>query len=415
MGLARDHGDLAFVRLGPFDVYAANHPDHVKDVLVTNHRRFMKGQGLQEAKRLLGEGLLTSEGEVHRRQRRLIQPIFHHERTHAYGSAMVEASARTRDRWRDGPVDMNREMMRLTLTIVGRTLFDADVEGEAAHVGDALTTAMELFDTLTIPFGGLLDRLPLPRTKRFKAAREELFGVIDRMIAEHRARGSERGDLLSMLLAAQDEDGGAMSDQQVRDEAMTIFLAGHETTAQWLTWTWYLLSRNPAAEARLHDELDEVLGDRLPVTQDVERLPYTGMLLSEALRLYPPAYVVGRRALEDHRMGGYLVPAGSLVLLSPWVSHHDPRWFPEPFRFEPGRWVEPERSKRPRHSFFPFGAGPRVCIGEGFAWMEATLALATLASAWRARLDPSHEVEIQPVITLRPKGGMPMTLERRRR
>jgi cytochrome P450 len=195
---------------------------------------------------------------------------------------------------------------------------------------------------------------------------------------------------------------------------MTIFLAGHETTAQWLTWTWYLLSKNPGAEVRLHAELDAVLGGRPPSPADAQRLPYTEMVLSEALRMYPPAYVLGRRALQDHRMGGYLVPAGSIVLLSQWVMHHDPRWFPEPFRFDPGRWTGHEQATRPRHAFFPFGGGPRVCIGEGFAWMESKLVLATLASTWRARLDPSHGVELRPVVTLRPKGGMPMTLERRR-
>jgi cytochrome P450 len=238
--------------------------------------------------------------------------------------------------------------------------------------------------------------------------------VIDAMIAERRAQGGEGGDLLSMLITAQDEESGAgMTDAQIRDEAMTLFLAGHETTAQLMTWTWYLLSRTPFVEARLHAELEGVLGDRSPTVEDIAHLPYTGMVLAEVLRMYPPAYVLGRLALEDVRIRGFDVPAGSTLLMSPYVVHHDPRWYPEPFRFDPGRFTAEEAAARPRNAYVPFGGGPRLCIGEGFAWMEAKLLLATIARRWTLRVPSSHAVELQPMVTLRPKGGMPVRVERR--
>jgi cytochrome P450 len=417
LSIARDYGDIAYVRLGPFDVYIVSHPDDIRDVLVTNNHSFMKGRGLQEAKRVLGEGLLTSEGEFHRTQRRLIQPIFHHARIDGYGEVMVSDAVRLTDRWQDGQVlNVHAEMMRLTMVIVGTTLFGADVEGDAADVGTALTAVLGMFQRVSNPFGALLDRLPLPSTKRYQQAQATLDGVIERMIRERRAEGATGTDLLSMLIAAQDQESGAgMPDRQVRDEAMTLFLAGHETTAQLLTWTWYLLSRSPYVEARLHAELDEVLGDgeRLPTVADIPSLRYTEMVLSEVMRMYPPAYVLGRLALEDVRIGDHRVPAGSTVLMSPYVVHHDPRWYPEPFRFDPGRWTLEEVAKRPRYASFPFGGGPRLCIGEGFAWMEAKLLLATIARRWRLRVPLSHAVELQPMVTLRPKGGMPARVERR--
>jgi cytochrome P450 len=272
-----------------------------------------------------------------------------------------------------------------------------------------------MFQRVSSPFGPLLDRLPLPSTRRFERAQSTLDGVIERMIAERRAEGAHPGaDLLSMLIAAQDEESGAgMSDRQVRDEAMTLFLAGHETTAQLMTWTWYVLSRSPFVESRLHAELDQVLGGRLPTVADIPNLPYTGMVLSEAMRMYPPAYVLGRMALEDVRIRGFDVPAGSTILMSPYVVHHDPRWYPEPFRFDPGRWTDEEASKRPRTAYVPFGGGQRLCIGEGFAWMESKLLLATIAQRWQLRVPPSHAVELQPMVTLRPRGGMPARVERR--
>jgi cytochrome P450 len=414
--LTERYGDLVYFEFGPQPMFMVNNPDYIRDVLVTHNRKFMKGEGLQRAKRLLGEGLLTSEGEFHLRQRRLAQPAFHRQRIAGYAATMVEYAARDCDRWRAGETrDVAREMMRLTLAIAGKTLFDANVEGEADEIGKALTTTFELFNSLTLPFVQLLDRLPLPANKRFEKARGRLDATIYRIINERRASGEDRGDLLSMLISARDEegDGSGMTDEQLRDEAMTIFLAGHETTANALTWTWYLLSQHPEIEARLHAEVDEVLKGALPTAEDFPRLRYTEMVFAEAMRLYPPAWVIGRRALGDYQINGYKIPARSILLMSQYVTHHDARFFPDPFRFDPERWTPEARESRPKFSYFPFGGGPRVCIGESFAWMEGALVLATIAQRFRMRLAPGHPVEMQPLVTLRPKHGMLMILESR--
>ncbi|PYP82936.1 MAG: cytochrome P450 [Blastocatellia bacterium AA13] len=416
MEQAREYGDLVYFKLGREQVYFINHPDYIRDVLVTHSRNFTKSRGLEMAKRFLGEGLLTSEGEFHRRQRRLVQPAFHRQRINAYATVMAEYARRMSERWVDGAaVDISKEMMRLTLAIVGKTLFNADVESEAAEVGQALTAILHLFSRMFLPFSALLQKLPLPANIRFKKSADRLDAIVYRMIEEHRASGEDRGDLLSMLLMAQDEEeGGArMTDKQVRDEAMTLFIAGHETTANALTWTWYLLSRNPQAEAEFHREIDEVLGGRLPSAEDVQRLPYTEMVLSESMRLYPPAWALGRRAIDEYELGGYKVPPRSIIFMSPYVMHHHERYYPDPFKFDPMRWTAEAREARPRFSYFPFGGGPRVCIGESFAWMEGILVLATIARDWRMRIASGHKVEPQPIVTLRPKYGMRMVLEKR--
>jgi cytochrome P450 len=400
------YGDVACAGIGRQRLYLVSDPELVREVLVTQGRSFMKGRALQEAKRLLGEGLLTSEGERHLNQRRLIQPLFHQDRIDGFGAVMVEEAGRTAGRWSEGgEIDVAREMTRLTLAVVGKTLFGADVEADAEEVGRALDEAMEMFDRFFLPFSAVLDRLPLPRTRRFRAARASLDAIIERMIEDRRSDPSAHTDLLSMLLAARDEDGGEMSASQVRDEAMTIFLAGHETTAQVLTWAWYLLGENPDIEAMLHEELDAVLSGRAPAVGDLVRLRYTRAVLAETMRLYPPAWVVGRRALQDVELGGYMIPAGSIVALSQWVVHRDARWFPEPERCDPQRWLV-EHAERPRFAYFPFGGGQRLCIGERFAWMDAMLLLATLASRWRLRLVPGRPVEPLPRITLRPAHGL---------
>lgn len=415
--LAAQYGDISYFKLGPQEAFFLNHPDHVKDVLVTNHQNFIKGLALQRAKRLLGEGLLTSEGDFHRRQKRLAQPAFHRARIASYAAVMTDYASQTRERWRDGDVlDMSEEMMRLTLGIVGKTLFDADVVSDAKQVGEAMTVVMDLFNTIAIPFFELLEKLPLPQFRRFDQAKARLDAIIYRLIEERRLSGKDRGDLLSMLLLAQDTegDGEGMTDEQLRDEVMTIFLAGHETTANALTWTWYLLSQNPEAEAKLHEEIDRVLQARLPVFEDVAQLKYTEMVLAESMRLYPPAWALGRIALAECEIAGYVVPAKSLVLMSQFVMHRDPRYFPDPLRFDPDRWTTEARESRPQFSYFPFGGGPRRCIGEGFAWMEGILLVAAIAQQWQMRLVENHPVALKPVITLRPKHGMRMTLTRRR-
>ncbi|MDT5268157.1 MAG: hypothetical protein QOH49_343 [Acidobacteriota bacterium] len=415
--VAREYGDVARFNAATQTIYLLNHPDYVKDVLVTHHARFKKGRALQRAKRLLGEGLLTSEGDFWRRQRRLAQPAFHRQRVGAYAETMVAYSEKTSARWHDGEtLDVPAEMMRLTLAVVGKTLFDADVESDADEVGAALTEVMSLFGYLMLPFSELLEKLPLPPRRRFERARARLDAVIYRIIEEHRREGRDRGDLLSTLLHAVDEEGDrtGMTDEQLRDEVMTIFLAGHETTANALAWTWYLLSQNQEAEARLHAELEEVLSGRPPTAEDFPRLRYTEMVVAESMRLYPPAWAVGRLALEDHEVGGYLIPRGSLVLVSPYVMQRDLRFFPDPSRFNPERWTPEAKAARPQFSYFPFGGGPRRCIGEGFAWMEGVLILATLAQKWRLCLAPGTNVRTEPRITLRPaRGDMLMKAEAR--
>jgi cytochrome P450 len=416
--MAREYGDVVQFRAGPQRIFLLNHPDYVRDILVTHHERFHKGRALQRAKRLLGEGLLTSEGDFHRRQRRLAQPAFHRQRVNSYARVMTEFAAQTSARWRDGQtLDIAEEMMRLTLSIVGKALFDADVESDADEVGAALTEVMNLFDYLMLPFSELLEKLPLPPQRRFERARARLDAVIYRIIEERRRSGEDRGDLLSTLLFAVDEEGGGgrMSDEQLRDEVMTLFLAGHETTANALTWAWYLLAQNPEAESELHAELDRVLeGGRPPAVEDLQALRYTEMIVAETMRLYPPAWAIGRLALAEHEAGGYQIPRGSLVLVSQYVMHRDPRFFPDPERFDPARFAPAAKDARPQFAYFPFGGGVRRCIGEGFAWTEAVLLLAALARRWTPRLAPGHAVEAKPRITLRPgKGGVRMTLTRR--
>jgi len=413
--LARTYGDVVSYRMGGEHMFFVNDPQHVKDILVTNNKSFMKGRGLQRAKRILGEGLLTSEGAMHLRQRRLMQPAFHRDRIAAYGATMVAYADRMRSTWADGAtLDIAREMNRLTLSIVGKTLFDADVESQAIEVGEALTGVMDTFWMMMLPFADVIERLPVPKLRRARLARQRLDAIIYRMIADRRASGRDHGDLLSMLLAAQDEDdGGVMTDQQVRDEAMTIFLAGHETTANALTWLWYLVGGAPDVEAKLHEEVGRVLGGRLPALADVPSLPFIERVVTESMRLYPPAWIIGRRALVDYRVGDYVVPARSIIILSPYVLQRDARYYAAPERFDPDRWTPELRAGLPKFAYFPFGGGPRQCIGESFAWMELILLVATIAQRWRLRLVPGHPVVPQPLVTLRTKHGMRMSVVKR--
>ena len=415
--LTLKYGDFVAFRITNRQMFFANHPDYIRDVLVTQNSNFGKGRALEKAKRILGSGLLTSEGEAHHRQRRLVLPAFHRQRIASYGSVMVEHATRMADDWQEGmPVDISHEMTRLTLGIVAKTLFDADVGKEADEIGEAMTVMLEMFHLLMYPFAEVLEKLPLPMVRRYERMRLRLDSTIYRIINERRKSGVDRHDLLSMLLLAQDEDDGQkMTDVQVRDEAMTLFLAGHETTANTLSWTFYLLSQNPMAEANLHAELDEIIGSRAPTPEDVARLQYTEKVVSESMRLFPPAWGIGRRSLVDQRIGPYRVPADSIVLLSPFVTQRDPRFFSEPDQFRPERWTAEWKSSLPPFSYFPFGGGPRRCIGEGFAWTEAILILATLCQRWRVRLDQSKTVEPQALFTLRPRGGIRMRIERRQK
>jgi cytochrome P450 len=413
---ASEYPDLAYFRLGNQRTFLLSNPEYVHDVLVANDWNFLKGRGLRRAKKVLGNGLLTAEGNFHRRQRRLSQPAFHKQRIAAYATTMTEYAARLRDRWQPGEKrDIAQDMMSLTLAIVAKTLFDADVEAEAKEIGQALSEILEIFSTFSSPLTDLIDKLPLPKNLRAKKGKQRLDETIYRIIEEHRNSNEDRGDLLSMLLLAQDEEegSGGMSDDQLRDEVMTLFLAGHETTANALTWTWYLLSQHREVETKLHAELDAVLGGRLATFEDVPNLPYTTMILTEAMRLYPPVWVMGRRSISGIKIGGYYIPAKSIVLLSQYVIHRDKRFYPEPDRFLPERWTSEQSKSLPKMAYFPFGGGTRFCIGEQFAWMEGILLIATIAQKWKLRLVEGHKVEPQPLITLRPKHGMKMRLEPR--
>jgi len=414
--VAREYGDLPYFRLVKTDVYLVNHPDLVREVLVTNQGNFTKSRVLQRARLLLGDGLLTSEDSFHMRQRRLVQPAFHRDRLAAYAKVMTESAVRLRDRWTGGgTLEVSEEMMRLTLSIVGKTLFSADVESEASEIGEALTAVLNMFRMVMMPFSEYFEKLPLPSVRRFEKARARLDQTIYGLIRERRKSGQDAGDLLSMLLLARDEDasGASMTDVQVRDEALTLFLAGHETTANALTWTWYLLSRNPECEARLHAEIDSVLAGRVPEMADLPQLRYTEMVFAEAMRLYPPAWAIGRMSKAPFELGGIEIGAKAICILSPYVIQRDARWFPDPETFDPERWTPEARESRPKFSYFPFGGGARGCIGERFAWMEGALVLATVAQKWKLRLDPSQKVEPLPLITLRTKYGMRMSAQAR--
>ena len=411
--VAREHGDIAGLRVLNFKTIFINHPNLIEEVLVTNARKYSKGRVLRANRHVFGEGLLTSEGDFWLRQRRLTQPAFHRARIASYAATMVEYTERLLEGWRDGEQrDAHQEMMRLTLQIVGKTLFDADVERDAQEVGKSLELLLEIGANfrraIFVPHW-------LPTAANFRVKKEiaQIEKILYRIIGERRASGRDAGDLLSMLLAAQDEDGSRMTDRQLRDETITLFLAGHETTASTLSWTWWLLAQNPAVEAKLHAELDAVLGDRVPTLDDLSKLIYTGHVITESLRLYPAAWGLARLAVEDHEIAGYPVTKGMGVAMAQWVVHRDPRWYEAPEEFRPERWEDDLMKRLPRFAYFPFGGGPRQCIGNTFAVMEATLILATIARKFRLRLVANHPVTPLASITLRPRHGVHVTLEAR--
>jgi cytochrome P450 len=412
-GLMREYGDLVSLRVLNFRILLLNHPDHIEDVLVNHPRKFIKGRVLQANKRVFGRGLLTSEGDFWLRQRRLAQPAFHRARIAGYALTMVEYTERLLDEWQDGEQhDIHKEMMRLTLQIVGKTLFDADVERDAQEVGKSLELLLELGAnfrrTIFIP-----NWLPTPTNLRQERAIRQIEKVLYRIIAEKRASGRDSGDLLSMLLTAQDEDGSRMTDQQLRDEAITLFLAGHETTANTLSWTWWLLTQNPAVEAKFHAELRTVLAGRAPSLDDLPKLVYTNHIITESMRLYPPAWGTARTAIEEHEIAGYAVPKGSGVSFAQWTVHRDARWYDAPDEFRPERWEGDLLKRNPKFAYFPFGGGPRQCIGNTFALMETALTLATIAQQYRFRLVQGHPVVPLASITLRPRYGIRVVMEAR--
>jgi cytochrome P450 len=413
---ARDYGDVVPVRLGPFPGLLIYHPDAIEEVLVARNRDFIKSRGVRLMRAFLGDGLFTAEGDLWLRQRRLMQPAFHRQRVAAYGETMAAYAARRAADWHEGAVlDVHEEMMAVTRAIVAKTLFDADVSEQARAIGDASEIVMEYFGKR---LGSLLALLPVwlptPENLRVHRAIRRLDKVVYRMIADRRRSPEDRGDLLSILLLAQDaDDGSRMTDRQVRDEVMTLFMAGHETTAVALSWTWYLLAQHPEVDARLADELRATLGGRPPAVADLPALRYTEMVVMESMRLYPPAYGIGREAVRSTEVAGHSVPVGGIVIMPTWVVQRDARWFDEPDAFRPERWANDAARRLPRFAYFPFGGGPRQCIGNVFATMEATLILAALAQRFRLALMPAQRVTPTPYITLRPEPGIRMRLERR--
>jgi len=414
--IAREYGDIVFVRFLGVPMCLINRPEYIESVLTTQSLNFEKSKDYRALRRVLGAGLLTSEGELWRRQRRLIQPAFYHERVSDYAEGMVEYTERMLASWQDGQMrDVHADMMRLTLDIVAKTLFGTEVSREAEDVGASLHLLMRRFMKQAGYAFLLPSRIPLPTTLRIRRAVRRLNQVIYEIIRSRRASGRRSGDLLSMLLDAHDEEGAVMTDRQLQDEIMTLFLAGHETTATALSWTWLLLAQNPAVETALAEKLQRVLGGRAPQVADLPRLSYAEMVLKEAMRLYPPVWVIGRRALAPFQLGEYQLPARTNVLMLQYLMHRDARYFPEPERFDPERWREndPRNASLPRFAYFPFGGGPRVCVGAGFGMMETMLLLAAIAQRFKLSLVPNQTIEMLPSVTLRPKNGIRVTLARR--
>jgi cytochrome P450 len=411
--LTQDFGDVSTLQLFNFRTLFINHPDDIEDVLVNKARKFEKGRVMKANMRLFGEGLLTSEGDFWLRQRRLAQPAFHRARVAAYGETMVQYAERSMLSWKSGEVrDIHEDMMQITLQVVGKTLFNADLAHDAREVGETLEILLKLAadfgKSILIPLW-----VPTPRNVRARLGIRRIEKIIYRIIAQRRAEGGDAGDLLSMLLAVQDEDGSRMTDTQLRDETITLFLAGHETTANALSWTLWLLAQNPEVEKKFHAELDAVLGGRAPSVEDMPRLVYIGHILSESMRLYPPAWGMARLVKEPVEVAGYKLEPGNGVAFAQWIVHRDPRWFDEPEKFLPERWEGDLAKRLPRFAYFPFGGGPRQCIGNAFALMEATLILATVAQKFRFRLVPDHPVKPLASITLRPAHGIRAMLEAR--
>lgn len=407
---ARQWGDMAVMYYSVFPLYIANHPDVVHDILVTHNSAFYKSTQTKIAlKPIVGNGLFTNDGDDWRQQRRLAQPSFHTKRISAYADTMVRyADELCRRLTPDQPVDIEREMAHLTMQIVAKTLFNYD-GGANDQLSEAVRTVLRNVDIRFARLAQLPQWLPTPKNREFRQAIAYLDQFIQQMIEERRRSQEDNGDLLSMLIMAHDDETNMrMSDQQLRDEAITIYGAGHETTSGALTWAWYLLSQHPHVAAKLHEELDRVLGDRLPTYADLPNLPYTEMVIKETMRIYPPAWATSRQAIEDVTVGGYALKKNSVVMLNIYGMHRDARWFPNPDVFDPERFSpenEPHINKR---AYIPFGAGPRICIGNSFAMMEARLLLATLARAWHFELAPDQVVAPVRQFTLRPRYGMRM-------
>jgi len=416
MNATRQFGDVVRLRFFNIQVWVLNNPEHIESVLVTNNRCFIKPLDFRMPffRGIFGNGLLTSEGDFWLRQRRLAQPAFHKNRIADYGRVMVKFAEQMSATWQQAETrDMHREMMILTLRIAIKTLFNVDADRDVELMSSLSNELIGMFELQESPLWLVHNYLPTRANRRFGRGIKQLDQYIYGIISERRQNGGDTGDLLSMLLNAQDEDGSRMTDKQLRDEVMTLFLAGHETTALALSWTWYLLSEHPQVEAKLIGELNTVLGGRSPRVEDLPELRYADAIIKESLRLYPPAWAFGRQATQACEVAGYSVPKGRQVFFFPWVVHRDPRFFDDPEQFRPERWAGEKMKQLPRYAYFPFSGGPRVCIGNSFAMMEAVLVLATIAQRYRLKLVPDQAVKPWPVFTLMPRHGIKMVLEKR--
>jgi cytochrome P450 len=411
---AREYGPLASFRIGPRRVFLASGPDLIEQVLVTDAKHYIKHFGARAFKPVLGNGLVTSEGAFWHRQRKLIQPAFLKIRVQSYAQIMAELADQMLDSWSPGKsVQIDYEFETLTSKIALKTLFDLEDPGDRQRFSDTLKLAFELMNERLRRIFKLPLWVSTPANLRLRGAVGELVRTVEGFIALGRSRRDVGDDLLSRLLVAQHEDGTRMSDLQLRDEAMTLYLAGHETTALTLAWSWYLLSQNPNVENRLVSEWQDVLAGATPTADQLHRLPYTAAVIAESMRLYPPVYVIGREATDDLELGGYRVKRGYTVLMSQWVNHRDPRYFPEPEEFRPERWENGLAKRIPKFAYYPFGGGQRLCVGSSFALMEAAIILAAVGQRYRFTLDPDVVIDIKPQITLLPANGIPATLERR--
>jgi cytochrome P450 len=444
--LHKTYGPIAHYRFMGTPIIFLNQPDYIREVLVTQAASFVKERTVRRMKILLGEGLITSDDPIHIRQRRIVAPAFHRQRIAAYADEIVSSAAHHAAQWQTGQaIDISAAMMSLSLEIVARTLFNTEVTDDIRSINDEVNTIMGLYNFLVaFPRMENFLHLPIPGIVKFRRSRARLDAVVHRLITAHRSSGEDKGDLLSMLIASRDEDGSSLSDQQIRDEVLTIFLAGYETTANALTWTWYLLSQNPEAEAKLHAELDSVLGTpptdihtevssrpkrsevegsaslplsptqpqapRLPTLADYPNLRYTEQVFAESMRLYPPAWAMGRMSTQPVTLGPYRIPPGAHFFMSQYIVSRTPEFYPDPLRFDPDRFTPEAKAARPRFTYFPFGAGSRQCIGESFAWMEGVLSIATIASRWRMQYLGSAPPVPQAKITLRPRDPLLMRL-----
>lgn len=413
---AVEYGDIVKFRVLHLDFYLVVRPEYTQELLITHHDRLIKSpRDVAILSKFLGKSILVTDGAYHKRQRKLVQPAMHTNRIQHYANTMVDYTLRMLDNWADGSeLQIEKAMSQLTMEIVAKSLFDADISGQGGQIGEAIDTLQQIAGLDFRVQNIIPDWLPLRRNRNRAEAGATLDQLIRQIISERRASGEDKGDLLSMLLLSEDETGARMTDQEARDEAVTLFAAGHETTANALSWTWYLLSQHPEIEARLQAEVDTVLGDRPATFQDLPQLRYTGMIVKESLRLYPPAWVLNaREALEDIRIDGYTIPKGGSIFVAPYAVHRNPAYFADPLRFDPERF-SPENEKRiPRYAYFPFGGGPHICIGNSFALMEAQLILATIAQRVSLSLLPNQVVDIDPQVTMGPKNGVRMQVQMR--